>query len=95
MTLFDLAICYPIAYYLAQVAHGGWGRLTVAGSVGAVLLAGGYGIFDELHQSRVAGRHASVGDWLADLAGVLLALVFVATLLAVRKTARAEGKGTS
>jgi VanZ family protein len=78
-----------------RAVHGGWGRLTVAGSVGAVLLAGGYGIFDELHQSRVAGRHASVGDWLADLAGVLLALVFVATLLAVRKTARAEGKGTS
>jgi spermidine/putrescine transport system permease protein len=29
VTLFDLAICYPIAYYLAQVAHGGWGRLMV------------------------------------------------------------------
>ncbi len=27
--LFDLALCYPIAYYLAQVAQGGWGRLMV------------------------------------------------------------------
>ena len=29
VTIFDLAICYPIAYYLAQSAHGGWGRLMV------------------------------------------------------------------
>lgn len=29
VTLFDLAICYPIAYYLAQVARGGWARLMV------------------------------------------------------------------
>jgi len=29
VTLFDLALCYPIAYYLAQSAHGGWARLMV------------------------------------------------------------------
>ncbi len=29
VTLFDLAICYPIAYYLAQVAKGGAARLMV------------------------------------------------------------------
>ena len=29
VTLFDLALCYPIAYYLAQVARGGMGRLLV------------------------------------------------------------------
>lgn len=29
VTLFDLALCYPIAYYLAQVATGGWSRLMV------------------------------------------------------------------
>ncbi len=29
VTLFDLAICYPIAYYLAQVSTGGWARLMV------------------------------------------------------------------
>ncbi len=29
VTLFDLALCYPIAYYLAQVAKGGMGRLLV------------------------------------------------------------------
>ena len=29
VTLFDLAICYPIAFYLAQMAHGGWARLMV------------------------------------------------------------------
>ena len=29
VTVFDLALCYPIAYYLAHVARGGWGRLMV------------------------------------------------------------------
>jgi spermidine/putrescine transport system permease protein len=29
VTMFDLAICYPVAYYLAQSASGGWGRLMV------------------------------------------------------------------
>jgi spermidine/putrescine transport system permease protein len=29
VTLLDLAMCYPIAYYLAHVARGGWGRLMV------------------------------------------------------------------
>lgn len=29
VTVFDLAICYPIAYLLAQSAHGGWARLLV------------------------------------------------------------------
>ena len=29
VTLFDLMLCYPIAYYLAQVSTGGWARLMV------------------------------------------------------------------
>ena len=29
VTVVDLAICYPIAYLLAQSAHGGWARLMV------------------------------------------------------------------
>lgn len=29
VTLFDLLLCYPIAYYLAQVSTGGWARLMV------------------------------------------------------------------
>lgn len=29
VTIFDLILCYPIAYYLAQVARGGWARLMV------------------------------------------------------------------
>lgn len=29
VTIFDLTLCYPIAYYLAHVARGGWARLMV------------------------------------------------------------------
>lgn len=33
-----------------------------------------YATFDELHQSTVSGRVASLEDWLLDLAGALLTL---------------------
>lgn len=29
VTLIDLALCYPVAYYLAHVSRGGWSRLMV------------------------------------------------------------------
>jgi len=29
VTIFDVVLCYPIAYYLAQSAQGGWARLMV------------------------------------------------------------------
>jgi spermidine/putrescine transport system permease protein len=29
VTLIDVVLCYPVAYYLAHVARGGWGRLMV------------------------------------------------------------------
>ncbi len=38
----------------------------------AFLIAALYGVSDELHQTRVPGREASVLDWLADAAGALL-----------------------
>lgn len=40
----------------------------------ASLIAALYGIIDEVHQSAVPGRHASIWDWLADVAGALMAL---------------------
>ncbi|EAU55950.1 VanZ family protein [Mariprofundus ferrooxydans] len=41
-------------------------------TAGAVLFCSLYGISDEWHQSFVAGRDASVFDWLADTAGAIL-----------------------
>ncbi|HHX65368.1 MAG TPA: VanZ family protein [Chloroflexi bacterium] len=40
-------------------------------------LAAVYGISDELHQFFVPGRHASVLDWIVDLAGIAVAMVFL------------------
>lgn len=36
-----------------------------------------YGATDELYQSTVPGRHASVGDWIADALGVIAGVLFV------------------
>jgi VanZ family protein len=41
----------------------------------AVLAASLYGSSDEWHQTFVAGRDASVGDWVADTTGAALAVV--------------------
>jgi len=41
----------------------------------ALVIAAGYGIFDEVHQWFVPGRSADLRDWFADLAGVCIGIV--------------------
>ncbi len=36
-----------------------------------------YGATDEWHQSYIPGREADIADWLADIAGATLALIFL------------------
>src|SRR5262245_23763885 len=50
-------------------------RLTRRGAALALLIAIGYGVFDEVHQAFVPGRTADVFDLIADSAGVAAALV--------------------
>jgi VanZ family protein len=50
-------------------------RVTRRGAMLALLIAIGYGVFDEGHQYFVPGRSADVFDLLADSAGVAAALV--------------------
>ncbi|HEB54007.1 MAG TPA: hypothetical protein ENI87_12200 [bacterium] len=46
-------------------------------SLGAWLVAGLYGIVDEVHQSFVPGRDCSVADALSDAAGAALAVLLL------------------
>ena len=55
--------------------HGGLGRLAPWPTVFALLLTIAYGMLDEIHQSRVAGRDASMLDWLADVVGAGLVVL--------------------
>lgn len=50
-------------------------RVTRRGAALALLIAIGYGAFDELHQSFVPGRTADVVDLFADSVGVAAAVV--------------------
>ena len=59
------------------------GRLGIS-FVLAVALGWGYGIIDELHQSAVPGRDASVADWLADAAGTVSGVTLYLLLLRAR-----------
>lgn len=51
----------------------------------AFVIASGYAVTDEFHQTFVEGRHGSVLDWLIDSAGAAL----VALRLATRERSRA------
>lgn len=54
-------------------------------SIAILLLAGGYGAADELHQRYVPGRVASVSDIGADMLGVVIGLVLVRAALGLRQ----------
>ena len=57
---------------------GDWKRpLAIGGLLVALALSSGYGALDEFHQSFVAGRSASVEDWMADSVGALIGVLAV------------------
>ena len=92
-----------------KLVHGGlflilglslaWGKGRAGSGVSGlvVLLMGvGYGVLDEWHQSFIPGRDASVGDWVADSAGVMLGLVlFTSFSSRFRKNRRSPSEGTT
>jgi VanZ family protein len=57
--------------------HGGLRRLELRPTILAMLLTLAYAVVDELHQSRVPGRLASVADWVADALGAFSACLAV------------------
>lgn len=64
--------------------HGGLHWLGLRQTLSAALLTAAYGAVDELHQAFVAGRHASVRDWVADVLGSVAAIAVVGLLVIVR-----------
>ena len=92
-----------------KLVHGGlflilglslaWGKgRTGSGVSGLVflLIGMGYGALDEWHQSFIPGRAASVGDWVADSAGVMLGLVLFTSFSSwSRKNGRSPSEGTT
>ena|SRR5262245_49587918 len=70
-------VAYSLLGLLAvRAVHGGLPSLiTAKGALIAMIIAVGYGAFDEFHQSFVPGRFADVFDLLADAGGAAAALV--------------------
>ncbi len=68
--------CLEFAGLTVLLAWGWWRGVTLPPRTVALLsLVSGaaYGAIDELHQSGIAGRWCSLGDWLADGLGCLVA----------------------
>ena len=87
------AAAYAILAGLAiRAFHGGLGRLALWPTVFALLLTVAYGMLDEIHQSRVAGRDASVLDWVADVTGAGLSVALLGVLALLRSKSLEEGK---
>jgi VanZ family protein len=84
---------FAIYIGLALLAYRGALLVPIRGSVGpywqSICITALYGLSDELHQRFVPGRSADVADWLADVAGGLIAVLAVAL---VRKIL-ANGRG--
>jgi VanZ family protein len=69
-----------------RACHGGVRPLRRGPTLLAILLAVGYAGVDEWHQSWVQGRFSSVGDWIADVLGVGLAVMLFALLARLPRT---------
>lgn len=66
---------YTVLGLLAlRACHGGIRAVALRPTLLALLLTSGYAALDEWHQGRVAGRHASVLDWVADVVGAIVAV---------------------
>ncbi len=59
-----------ICRFLANDLH----RSASVAIIGAALLASLYGLSDEIHQLYVPGRRATIGDFVADTIGAVLAV---------------------
>jgi VanZ family protein len=57
---------------LGALIYGATGRYWLA-----IVLASGYGLFDEVHQAFVPGRVSDPLDWLADTMGAFTAVTIV------------------
>ena len=75
-----------LLYRSAQAGRSGW---RWAWGTAAILIAAGYSVTDEFHQSFVAGRNASGYDSLLDTAGALVGLLVL--WLWFRRRAAAPG----
>jgi VanZ family protein len=72
------ALAYMVLGLLSiRAFHGGLGPLAPKATALALVLTVGYGVFDEIHQAFVPGRHSSALDVVADAVGFLLAVVLM------------------
>ncbi|MDW7711749.1 MAG: VanZ family protein [Deferrisomatales bacterium] len=77
----------PLAFLWGAAFRGSPGRRALLGWV----VAGVFGLTDELHQGFVPGRHASVLDWIADLAGAAAGACLLALALRLSSLRRRGG----
>lgn len=80
-------LAYALLGALAHRALPGTGRQRL---LGALLLAGLFGVSDELHQALMPGRDPSALDWLADLLGGAVGAATAAHLRRAKKFSEAR-----
>lgn len=97
---FNDKVVHLLAYLVLGILclrafHGGLQPLRSRTTALGVALAVAYAITDELHQSFVPGREPSVMDFLADGAGVLLAVALLSLLHLARRRGLGVRSGAS
>lgn len=78
------------ALALRAFARASWAQVSAASGWRAVLFSSIYGVTDEFHQSFVANRTPSFGDWIADTAGALVAVLLGIWAASLRRSPTAR-----
>jgi VanZ family protein len=92
--LLHLAAFCGLGVLAMAACHGGWRAPAAVATTAAMVVTVTYGAMDEIHQSMVPGRDASVGDFLADTAGALAALAVYTAIVGWRSRVRkTSGQG--
>ena len=70
---------------IRALASGRLSGVTLGTLAAAWLIAVGYGVTDEWHQSFVPSRHAELGDLIADALGAVAATIVVGAWVIIRR----------
>jgi VanZ family protein len=74
---FAHAALFALLGWLSWQAFGHWLREEIPLFLASLAFSALYGLSDEWHQSFVPGRTMDLLDWLADLAGILMMLLWI------------------
>lgn len=83
---------FGVLLNLTLVFQNKYNSLKINSAIGTLIIGCIYGAFDEIHQHFIPGRSMEFLDFVADFAGLVLAIVFVILLMKLNDFVPGETK---